>query len=57
MLKEGLSETIVPSIKKISSILKANSKKFASLPMLSRTHGQTASQQRSEKNLLISTTE
>ena len=43
MLKEGLSETIVPSIKKISSILKANSKKFASLPMLSRTHGQTAS--------------
>ena len=43
MLKEALSETIVPSIKKISSILKANSKKFASLPMLSRTHGQTAS--------------
>ena len=43
MLKEGLLETIVPSIKKISSILKANSKKFASLPMLSRTHGQTAS--------------
>ena len=43
MLKESLSETIVPSIKKISSILKANSKKFASLPMLSRTHGQTAS--------------
>ena len=43
MLKEGLSETILPSIKKISAILRANSKKFASLPMLSRTHGQTAS--------------
>jgi len=43
MLKEGLSETILPSIKKISAILKANSKKFAALPMLSRTHGQTAS--------------
>ena len=43
MLKEGLSTIIVPSIKKISTILKANSKKFASLPMLSRTHGQTAS--------------
>ena len=43
MLKEGLSTIIVPSIKKISTILKANSKKFAALPMLSRTHGQTAS--------------
>ena len=43
MLKEGLSETILPSIKKISAILRANSKKFAALPMLSRTHGQTAS--------------
>ena len=43
MLKEGLSVTILPSIKKISAILRANSKKFAALPMLSRTHGQTAS--------------
>ena len=43
MLKEGLSETILPGIKKISAILRANSKKFAALPMLSRTHGQTAS--------------
>ena len=43
MLKEGLSETILPSIKKISAVLRANSKKFAALPMLSRTHGQTAS--------------
>ena len=43
MLKEGLSETILPSIKKINAILRANSKKFAALPMLSRTHGQTAS--------------
>jgi len=43
MLKEGLTTTIVPSIKKISAKLKANSKKFVALPMLSRTHGQTAS--------------
>jgi adenylosuccinate lyase len=43
MLKEGLSETILPCIKKISATLRANSKKFAALPMLSRTHGQTAS--------------
>ena len=43
MLKEGLSETILPCIKKISVVLRANSKKFAALPMLSRTHGQTAS--------------
>ena len=43
MLKEGLSETILPSIKKISAVLRAYSKKFAALPMLSRTHGQTAS--------------
>jgi len=43
MLKEGLSAIIIPSIKKISNILKVNSKKFADLPMLSRTHGQTAS--------------
>lgn len=43
MLKEGLSGTILPSIKKISAVLRANSKKFAALPMLSRTHGQTAS--------------
>jgi len=43
MLKEGLATVIIPSIKKISSILKVNSKKYSDLPMLSRTHGQTAS--------------
>ena len=43
MLKEGLSSIIIPNIKQISSILKSNSKKFSSIPMLSRTHGQTAS--------------
>jgi len=43
MLKEGLSSIIIPNIKQISRILKSNSKKFSSVPMLSRTHGQTAS--------------
>ena len=43
MLKEGLTSIIIPNIKQISSILKSNSKKFSSVPMLSRTHGQTAS--------------
>jgi len=43
MLKEGLSSIIIPNIKQISTILKSNSKKFSSIPMLSRTHGQTAS--------------
>lgn len=43
MLKEGLSSIVIPSIKKISSLLKNNAKKFSTQPMLSRTHGQTAS--------------
>ena len=43
MLKEGLSSIVIPSIKKISSLLKSNAKKFSTQPMLSRTHGQTAS--------------
>ncbi len=42
ILKEGLSSIIIPNIKQISSILKSDSK-ISSIPMLSRTHGQTAS--------------
>ena len=43
MLKEARDEVILPQLDKTISALKALSKKYAATPMLSRTHGQTAS--------------
>jgi adenylosuccinate lyase len=42
MLKEGLQQVTLPAIKKIHGSLVSMAKQYAALPMLSRTHGQTA---------------
>lgn len=42
MLKQGLQEVLLPLAKKIHAKLAAMAKQYAELPMLSRTHGQTA---------------
>jgi len=42
MLQEGLRTILIPSLKKIHAFLSSMAKKYAELPMLSRTHGQTA---------------
>lgn len=43
MLRQGLDEVLLPLIDKIIDTLAAQAQEFASVPMLSRTHGQTAS--------------
>jgi adenylosuccinate lyase len=43
MLKEGMEKAIIPSIKIIEDKLSVKSKLYSSIPMLARTHGQTAS--------------
>ena len=43
MLKEGMEKAIIPSIKMIEDQLSIKSKLYSSIPMLARTHGQTAS--------------
>jgi len=43
MLSDSLDNVIVPEIKKIITELKYLAKKYKSLPMLARTHGQSAS--------------
>lgn len=43
MLKEGRDEVIVPALQAITEQLATLSKDFAAVPMLARTHGQTAS--------------
>jgi adenylosuccinate lyase len=43
MLRNGRDEVILPSMQKLIDVLTAMSKQFAAVPMLSRTHGQTAS--------------
>ena len=43
MLKEGMEQVIIPSIKMFENQLSVKSKLFSSIPMLARTHGQTAS--------------
>lgn len=43
MLKAGRDEVLLPSIKKIAEQIKQFAHTFAEQPMLSRTHGQTAS--------------
>jgi len=42
MLKDGLHNVLLPAAKKIHSSLVSLAKQYAALPMLSRTHGQTA---------------
>lgn len=43
MLKEGRDAVILPELDKTIAVLKTLTKKYAATPMLSRTHGQTAS--------------
>ncbi len=43
MLKTGMNEVILPEMTRIVESLKTMAKEYASEPMLSRTHGQTAS--------------
>lgn len=42
MLKQALNEVMIPSMEKIISKIEHLAEQYASLPMLSRTHGQTA---------------
>lgn len=43
MLSESIKNIIIPSLKKIVSALEAFSREYGNLPMLARTHGQSAS--------------
>ena len=43
MLKEGRDQVMVPVLQQIADTLSAMAHEFADVPMLSRTHGQTAS--------------
>ncbi len=43
MLSESLKEVIIPSLKKVISFLNTFASEYKSLPMLARTHGQSAS--------------
>lgn len=43
MLKGGLDEGLLPSMKQVIEAIRAMAHEFADQPMLSRTHGQTAS--------------
>jgi adenylosuccinate lyase len=43
MLKEGRDQIVIPTLQGISDKLAAMGREFADAPMLSRTHGQTAS--------------
>ena len=43
MLKEGRDQVMLPALQNIASQLTAMAHEFADVPMLSRTHGQTAS--------------
>ncbi len=43
MLKEGRDQVVVPALQGIADTLAAMGREFADAPMLSRTHGQTAS--------------
>lgn len=42
MLQEGLQTALLPTAKKIQASLANTAKQYAALPMLARTHGQTA---------------
>ena len=43
MLKEGMEQVIIPSIKMLEKNLSDKAKLYSSIPMLAKTHGQTAS--------------
>lgn len=43
MLKEGIDNVVVPEIQKVQQKLTENAIKFSAIPLLARTHGQTAS--------------
>jgi len=43
MIKESLNNIIIPTLNKICDEIKLKAKKYASIPMLARTHGQSAS--------------
>ena len=43
MVKETRDEVLLPLIEKVSALLQEQASRFAEVPMLSRTHGQTAS--------------
>ena len=43
MVKEGMEQVIIPSIKMLEKNLSVKAKLYSSIPMLARTHGQTAS--------------
>ncbi|GMG88205.1 adenylosuccinate lyase [Biformimicrobium ophioploci] len=43
MLREGRDQVVVPAMQEIADSIAAMGRTFASVPMLSRTHGQTAS--------------
>ena len=43
MLKHGLNEVLLPAMNEVVSKLSEQALEFAAIPMLSRTHGQTAS--------------
>lgn len=43
MLKEGRDEVLMPQVTEIIESIRALAKQYAAIPMLSRTHGQTAS--------------
>ncbi|MBT5389060.1 MAG: adenylosuccinate lyase [Porticoccaceae bacterium] len=43
MLKEGRDQVVLPALQDIADQLAAMGREFAAVPMLSRTHGQTAS--------------
>lgn len=43
MLKDALDEVVIPKLSALLDVLRGQAQKLAPLPMLSRTHGQTAS--------------
>ena len=43
MLKNGMENVVIPALKSVASAIKAHALELADIPMLSRTHGQTAS--------------
>ncbi len=43
MLKNGMENVVIPVLKSVASAIKAHALELADIPMLSRTHGQTAS--------------
>ena len=43
MLRDGLNDVLIPALESIHAKLKGYAKEYAKIPMLSRTHGQSAS--------------